>query len=90
MTTTKPKKDTVVEKKLIGMADIVIHAADRSKDPTFQIPIRALSNVSFNDTKGLIEMGEQETGAVIFQRRHGEEVHADDARRRCPLRVAAG
>ncbi|HBH80232.1 MAG TPA: DNA topoisomerase VI, partial [Nitrospira sp.] len=54
---TKTKNPTVVEKKLIGLADIVIQAAERSKDPTLQIPIRALSNVSFNEKKGLIEMG---------------------------------
>jgi DNA topoisomerase-6 subunit A len=42
---TKQKKPSAVEKKLIGLADIVVTAADRSKDPTFSIPIRALSNV---------------------------------------------
>ena len=36
-----------VESKLVGMADVVIAAAQRSKDPAFEIPIRALSNVSF-------------------------------------------
>ena len=53
----KQNKSSAVEKKLIGLADTVIHAAERSKDPTFAIPIRALSNVSFNERKGLIEMG---------------------------------
>ena len=55
--TTKQRRPSSVEKKLIGLADIVISAAERSKDPTFAIPIRALSNVSFNERKGLIEMG---------------------------------
>src|SRR6476646_10463187 len=64
--TTKQKKPTVVEKKLIGLADIVIQAADRSKDPTFQIPIRALSNVSFNEKKGLIEMGSKKQERSFF------------------------
>ena len=49
---TKQKKTSAVEKKLIGIADIVVTAAERSKDPTFAIPIRALSNVSFNATQG--------------------------------------
>src|SRR5690348_7486956 len=64
--TTKQKKTTVVERKLIGLADIVIAAADRSKDPTFSIPIRALSNVSFNPRKGLIEMGDKKQTRSFF------------------------
>ncbi|MDH4082645.1 MAG: DNA topoisomerase IV subunit A [Nitrospira sp.] len=66
MTTTKTKKTTPVEKKLIGLADIVIQSAERSKDPTFQIPIRALSNVSFNERKGLIEMGSKKQERSFF------------------------
>src|SRR6478735_11774821 len=63
---TKQKKPSVVEKKLIGIADIVVTAAERSKDPTFQIPIRALSNVSFNERKGLIEMGSKKQERSFF------------------------
>jgi DNA topoisomerase-6 subunit A len=48
---TKQKKTSAVEKKLVGIADIVVTAAERSKDPTFAIPIRALSNVSFNPAR---------------------------------------
>lgn len=62
----KRKKQTVVEKKLIGLADVVITAADRSKDPTFAIPIRALSNVSFNPRKGMIEMGGKKQARSFF------------------------
>ncbi|HET7439364.1 MAG TPA: DNA topoisomerase IV subunit A [Nitrospira sp.] len=64
--TTKQKKTTAVERKLIGLADIVVAAADRSKDPTFAIPIRALSNVSFNERKGLIEMGKKKQERSFF------------------------
>src|SRR6476620_594008 len=63
---TKQKKPSVVEKKLIGIADIVVTAAERSKDPTFAIPIRALSNVSFNERKGLIEMGHKKQERSFF------------------------
>src|SRR5215813_166527 len=55
-----------VETKLVGMADVVIAAAQRSKDPTFAIPIRALSNVSFNERKGLIEMGKRRQARSFF------------------------
>src|SRR5512134_735440 len=64
--TTKQRKTTTVEKKLISLADIVITAAERSKDPTFQIPIRALSNVAFNEKKGLIEMGSKKQERSFF------------------------
>src|SRR5512144_914946 len=66
MPTKQQHKTTAVEKKLIGLADIVIAAADRSKDPTFAIPIRALSNVSFNERKGLIEMGKKKQERSFF------------------------
>jgi len=55
-----------VETKLVGMADVVIHAAQRSRDPGFQIPIRALSNVSFNPRKGMIEMGSRKQERTFF------------------------
>lgn len=63
---TKSKKPTAVEKKLVGLADLVIQAAERSKDPTIQIPIRALSNVSFNERKGMIEMGDKKQARSFF------------------------
>ena len=66
MALSKQKKNGVVERKLIGLADVVITAADRSKDPTFAIPIRALSNVSFNERKGLIEMGHKKQARSFF------------------------
>lgn len=52
MAQAKTKKNGAVGKKLVGMADVVIAAAQRAKDPTFEIPIRALSNVSFNPRRG--------------------------------------
>jgi DNA topoisomerase-6 subunit A len=66
MARKKQKTNGVVEKKLIGLADIVITAAQRSKDPTFAIPIRALSNVSFNQRKGMIEMGDKKQARSFF------------------------
>src|SRR5262245_52322744 len=62
----KQKKATPVEKKLVGLADVVVTAAERSKDPTFAIPIRALSNVAFNERKGLIEMGKKKQARSFF------------------------
>ena len=66
MAKAKRKTSGSVEKKLVGMADVVIAAAQRSKDPTFAIPIRALSNVSFNQRKGMIEMGSRKQARSFF------------------------
>src|SRR6476619_8139721 len=63
---TKQKQLSAVEKKLVGIADIVVTAAERSKDPTFAIPIRSLSNVSFNARKGMMEMGHKKQARSFF------------------------
>jgi DNA topoisomerase-6 subunit A len=57
MTRKNGKTSGAVEKKLVGVADTVITAAQQRKDPTLAIPIRSLSNVKFNEHKGMIEMG---------------------------------
>ncbi|MCC7292156.1 MAG: DNA topoisomerase IV subunit A [Phycisphaerales bacterium] len=43
--------------KLKGLADSVAQMAFKQKDPTVDIPIRALSNVEFNEKTRTIEMG---------------------------------
>src|SRR5919108_71524 len=62
----KARKTTVVEKKLVSVADVVITAAERRKDPTLAIPIRALSNVTFNERRGLLEMGKRKQARSFF------------------------
>src|SRR5829696_2690719 len=62
----KARKPTAVEKKLVSVADIVITAAERRKDPTITIPIRSLSNVNFNERRGLIEMGKRKQARSFF------------------------
>jgi DNA topoisomerase-6 subunit A len=62
----KPRKPTAVEKKLVSVADLVITAAERRKDPTITIPIRSLSNVNFNERKGLIELGKRKQARSFF------------------------
>lgn len=66
MASKKRKSNGVVEKKLVGVADTVITAAQRKKDPTLTIPVRALSNVSFNERKGIIEMGNKKQARSFF------------------------
>src|SRR6266516_3283285 len=62
----KPRKPTAVEKKLVGVADLVIAAAEKRKDPTIAIPVRSLSNVNFNERNGLIEMGKAMQARSFF------------------------
>ncbi len=45
-----------VEARLIGLADNVLEAAQRKRDPTIEIPVRSLSNVEFNEKRRIIEM----------------------------------
>ncbi len=66
MAAKKKKPSGVIGKKLIGVADTVITAAQRKKDPTLSIPVRALSNVSFNERKGIIEMGDKKQARSFF------------------------
>ena len=59
-------KPTLVEKKLVGVADTVITAADKSRDPALSIPVRSLANVNFNEKRGIIEMGRRRQERSFF------------------------
>src|SRR5262244_236860 len=66
MAQKKVKNNGVVEKKLVGVADVVITAAQRSKDPALSIPVRSLANVNFNEKRGIIEMGRRKQARAFF------------------------
>ena len=66
MARKKQNQNGKVEKKLVGVADTVIAAAQKSKDPTLAIPVRSLSNVKFNEKKGIIEMGANKQARSFF------------------------
>src|SRR5688572_13214502 len=55
-----------VEDRLIGLADLVIEAAKKRKDPNFDFPVRALSNVEFNQKRRIIEMKDATTARSFF------------------------
>ena len=55
-----------VEKKLVGLADLVIASAAKRKDPSIPIPVRSLSNVKFNEKRGIIEMGSTKQMRTFF------------------------
>ena len=58
--------DAEVITRLKGVAETVVTAANRGKDPHFNIPVRALSNVNFNKRRGIIEMGKTTQGRNFF------------------------
>src|SRR6516225_11702852 len=62
----KTRKVSPVEKKLVGVADIVIDAAQRRRDPTLAIPVRSLANVKFNAKRGIIELGKRKQARSFF------------------------
>src|SRR5438132_13188560 len=66
MARKKPKNDGAVDKRLVGVADVVITAAQRSKDPTLSIPVRSLANVTFDEKRGTIEMGRRKQARSFF------------------------
>src|SRR5438105_1723345 len=66
MAQAKTKAPGPVEKKLVGVADVVLVAAEKSKDPTLSIPVRSLANVNFNEKRGIIEMGKRKQARTFF------------------------
>ncbi len=60
-TQTTETKLTSKDKKTLGsirdLADGVVHSAERGRAPYVEIPSRSLSNVKFNQSKRIIEMG---------------------------------
>ena len=59
-------KDKRTMGNLVGLADEVAKAAGRKKDPHVDIPTRSLSNVRYNTTKKIIEMGKKTNRRQLF------------------------
>ena len=55
-----------VEDRLVGLADLVIEAAQKKRDPEIEIPVRSLSNVQFNPKRRIIEMGKSKQARSFF------------------------
>ncbi|MFN3152824.1 DNA topoisomerase IV subunit A [Bremerella sp.] len=60
------KKDKHTLNQLVGLADSVVSAAGRVRDPKMDIPTRSLSNVRYNKSQRIIEMGKNTTGRQLF------------------------
>ena len=51
---------------IVGLADRVVDAAEKRKDPHVDIPSRTLSNVHYSPRKGIIEMGNSTNRRQLF------------------------
>jgi DNA topoisomerase-6 subunit A len=63
------KRDPISKKtaqKIENLADAVLRTVKGGENPFVEIPIRALSNVSFNQRKRLIELGKQRQKRYFF------------------------
>jgi len=63
---TLSSRDKQTLHNIIGMADAVAKQALRKRDPAVDIPVRALSNVNFNERKKIIEMGKRTSQRQLF------------------------
>jgi DNA topoisomerase-6 subunit A len=61
-----PPVDLKTRKLIVGLADGVVTAAAKRRDPHLDIPTRSLSNVRFNKSKRIIEMGSQKNCRQLF------------------------
>src|SRR5207244_1807395 len=85
MARKKPKNDGAVEKKLVGVADVVITAAQRSKDPTLSIPVRSLADVTLAALREELHVRAENSGTVV-----GPLVLVDDGDRVDCTRLGKG
>jgi DNA topoisomerase-6 subunit A len=52
--------------RLIELAQSVVAQVEAVQNPTIQVPVRALSNVAFNEKRRIIEMGEGKAARPFF------------------------
>ena len=57
---------SATHKKLVGLAEDVVKIIGRKQNPGVDIPVRALSNVSFNEKKKIIELGKEMQTRTFF------------------------
>ena len=60
------RRDKKTMDALVGLADGVVSAATKKRDPYLDIPSRTLSNVKYSPRKGIIEMGTGKNRRQLF------------------------
>ena len=61
-----PLRDTRTLKRLNDLADNVVSSAQRGRDPAVDIPARTLSNIRFNKSRQILEMGSNTNRRQLF------------------------
>ena len=61
-----PPVDLKTRRLIVELADEVAAAAEKRRDPHLDIPTRSLSNVRFNKSQKIIEMGGQTNRRQLF------------------------
>ncbi|MFP6649384.1 MAG: DNA topoisomerase IV subunit A [Pirellulaceae bacterium] len=59
-------RDTKTMGSIVGMADKVVQTASRSRAPHLDIPSRSLSNVKYNKSRKILEMGSSTNRRELF------------------------
>lgn len=59
-------KDKQTLTQIVNLADGVVAAAEKKREPSLDIPTRALSNVKYNKSKRFIEMGSAKNRRHLF------------------------
>ncbi|MGA2065518.1 MAG: DNA topoisomerase IV subunit A [Thermoguttaceae bacterium] len=59
-------RDKKTLRQLVELADRVVAAADRGRDPALDIPSRSLSNVRYNKSRRILEMGGNTNRRQLF------------------------
>ena len=65
-TATTSKRDRETLKQITTLANGVVTTAERKRDPYLDIPSRTLSNVRFNKSRKIIEMGSNKNRRQLF------------------------
>lgn len=60
-------------KKLVELGKLVVKDIAASVDPALEIPSRSLGNVSFNEAKSIIELGDQKQQRQLFNVGHARK-----------------
>jgi len=66
MATKLNPRDAKTMKRLVELADGVVEAAGRRRDPYVDVPTRSLSNVKYNKSRRFIEMGRNTNRRQLF------------------------
>jgi DNA topoisomerase-6 subunit A len=59
-------RDKNTHQQLVGLADTVVRSASSGGDPTLKVPTRTLSNIRYNRSKRIIELGSARSDRQLF------------------------